>query len=1313
MGAEIDRLELAVEAQASSANQQLDKLISRLDKVMSKLGNVNSGGLVELSNGIQHLSTAMKSLDGVKSTDFNKIVNGLNKLSTVNVQGVYDASRAINTLTANLSQIGMVTIDTQVITNLATAMSKLGSKTVTQAASNIPALTSALSGLISGMNGLQALTFDVTGLSNLITSVSKFGSKTAAQAIPNIQSLGTALSQFMTTMSNAPNVSQNVIQMTNALANLASQGSKVNTATRALLNVGNASSSASNNVNNFSSRVSALSVNAIKSDSILKKMVSTLKNFSAHITNSTNKSKSLSQIWGSFYASFFPIIRGLKALWKSVEKSMDYIETYNYYSVTLDKIGKEFANQYQEYGYKSADEYADSFKSRLNELTKKMTGYEVDGDGVLNLTDGKNLSIDPQQLMNYQASIAALTNSVGLVGENSVNTAKALSMLAADMSSFKNVDLSTVMTNFQSGLIGQSRALYKYGIDITNATLQTYAYKYGLETAVSEMTQADKMQLRLLAILDQSKVAWGDQANTINSVANQYRIMKQQASNVARAIGNLLTPVIQAALPAINGLLIALQKLTVFIGGLLGIDFSRIMDGISSGYGSEMDELADDIDSVTDGYDDADSAAKKLQRTILGFDQINKLNDDSDSSSSDSGDGGAGGIDLSNEIAAALAEYEAVWNEAFEKSVNEAQEYADKICAVFSNMWAMIKAGDYEGLGEYIAGAVDSVFEKIHSVFNWKTTGLWITEFVDGYCITINGIVDNVNWQNIGNAIGDGIDVITNSMYLYFTEMDWIGIGTAFAEGVNGIVYSVDWKSLGRTIGAWIMKIPKIVYGFVTTLDWAEVGIAIGNALNGVLMEFDGETIAGGINGIVNGIITALKNFIKTVDWGEVATAVGDVLGNLDWGSLAKVGLALAAVKLVSVFGGLLANVISENVKNHLKNGKTNLLTSIPAMLEPLSNMLASVLGGALKTISNALGGTSFGVTVGIFVAGVALLIAGIVDLWNTSETFRDNVSNMLNIIGGAFKEFKKQAWDEGLKPLWESIKELFGSLYEIYEASGLKTIFEAVVTGIGYIASFAIGGIIVVIGNFVKFLSNKIQMTVEILNTVLGFVNKFFREHEDTINGIKRIWGGLTEFLAGAFSGDWERAWNGIKEIFGGIWDTLVSIIKTPVNKVLSMLEGFANGCIKAFNTVKKALNTLNVDVPDWVPEIGGKSLGFHFSMTPTISLPRYEGGGFPNSGEMFIARENGITEMVGRMGNRAGVANNDQIVEGISSGVKEAIVDAVAEVAIAMNGGSGQSNSPVIEVTVKCDSETLYKTTQKGKQKADRRYQVVVPVG
>lgn len=945
-------------------------------------------------------------------------------------------------------------------------------------------------------------------------------------------------------------------------------------------NIGGTSDYA-NRAKNFSNTMYTFATRTSSTNSQLKKLTSSLGGYIQKTTVATNKSKKLSQAFGLFYASFFPIIRAAKSTGKAIESSMDYIETYNYFNVTMSKIGKEFSNQYKKYGYESADSYIDSFTGRLNDQIKKMTGYSVGSDGVLTLSNDMNLGLDPNQLMNYQASVSAVTNSLGLCGETSVNTSKALSMLAADLSSFKNVDLSTVMTNMQSGLIGQSRALYKYGIDITNATLQTYAYKYGITTAVSEMTQADKMQLRLLAILDQSKIAWGDQANTINSVANQYRIFKQQIQNVARSIGNLLMPAIKAVLPWVNGLLIATQRLIGFIGGLFGIDFGKIMDGISSGYsGFDTGDLVEDTEDVADNLGKASDNAKKMKSSLLGIDELNVIqpDDNSDSGSTSGSSSGSGGIDLSNEIAAAVADYEAVWNEAFENSANKAQEYADKITKVFSNMWGMIKSGDYEGLGEYIAGGVDLVFEKINSVFNWNKTGPSITEFVDGYCRTVNSLVDNVDWQNIGKTIGDGVNVITNTMYLYLTGIDWVNFGVALATGLNGMVESVDWEILGRTIGAWLMKIPEIVYGFVTTLNWANVGNGIAIALNGVLMEFDGKTIAGGINGIVNGILTALKNFIKTVDWSEVAKAVGEVLGNLDWGTLASVGLAVAAVKLAGVIGGLVRVAFSESIKEAFKSGLNKIFPEIGKLLSntkigeiislttsgagTLSESIVTVLGSSVSTIVTVIG-------------GIALVVAGIIDLWNTSETFRDNVSNMLSILGAAFESFKKSVWDEGLKPLWDSICELFGSMYEVYESSGLKTVFESVITTLGYIASGVIGGLIATVGNLIKYLAGVAKTVVDLLNFVVKAANAFAKDHEKMINGLKKIFGGFTEFLAGVFSGDWKRAFDGIKTMASGFKDTIQDTFERlwkKIKSIFSPVKDFFKGAFEdAYNAVTK----------------------------------------------------------------------------------------------------------------------------------------------
>lgn len=959
---------------------------------------------------------------------------------------------------------------------------------------------------------------------------------------------------------------------------------------------GKSAQDSANKAKYFSSAMSTLAIHTGSSNSQLKKFTSTLGSYVAKTTLATKKSKGLSQTIGSFYASFFPVIRGVKALGKSIESSMDYIETFNYFNVTMDKIGKEFSNQYKRYGYDSASGYADSFSSRLNDLTEKMTGYKIGDNGMLSITGDKSLGLDPNQIMNYQASIAAVTNSVGLCGETSVNTSKALSMLAADMSSFKNVDLQTVMTNMQSGLIGQSRALYKYGIDITNATLQTYAYKYGLSTAVSEMTQADKMQLRLLAILDQSKIAWGDLANTVGSVSNQYRILKQQIQNVARAIGFIFIPIVQAILPVVNGVMIAMNRLFGFIGPLIyGTErWKKIMDGISSGYsGLDTGDIADDtVDMANNSGDVADNLgkakknAKDLKNAMLGIDELNVIQpeDDSDSASGSSGTGvgtgGAGGIDLSNEISAALADYEAVWNKAFKNSVNKAQQYADKITKVFSNMWSLLKSGDYEGLGEYIAGGVDYVFEKINSVFNWQKMGSGITAFVDGYTRTINSLVTNIHWKDIGNTIGDGINVITNTMYLYLTGIDWVNLGLAFANGVNGIIDSVDWQMLGQTIGAWFMKIPKIVYGFVTNLNWDEIGVAIGNSINGFFMEFDGKTIAGGINGLVNGVLTTLKEAIKTVDWSEVAKAVGDVLGNLDWGALAKVGLAVGAMKLAGALGNLFGSVLSEKIKNIFGGMFENAFKGIETKLGVLKSGISGLFADGAIFGSIPTGGL---VAIG---AGLATLVTGLAAVFATNEEVRQSFSDAVSSITDNFQpaiEFVSKtiipdlenAWQgfiDIIKPFGDFLNTVFTDVWQKMINPALKYLGETVLPN--------------VISTFQNLWKNVLVPLGELIGSILTPIIEIIS------SVLKTLWKNIVLPLADVIGGVLSHAFNGIVSILNStvipVIKTVISVFKFLWNKVLSPIVSFLKSTFgpvfkDIFGVVKGLINGLG-DAFEWV---------------------------------------------------------------------------------------------------------------------------------
>ena len=185
MGAEIDRLEIQVEAQATKANNQLDKLVIKLDRVSNALSGLNSHGLSGLSDSVSKFAQASAQLSNVKTADFTRLTKNIGKLATLNTQQIYGTSSAMHTLATAMNSLGNSSKNSTQVTQLTSAISQLGSANAKKAATNLPALATAMDG-------------------------------------------------FMTTMAKAPQVSNNVINMTNALAKLASQGAKVGTAGNSL-----------------------------------------------------------------------------------------------------------------------------------------------------------------------------------------------------------------------------------------------------------------------------------------------------------------------------------------------------------------------------------------------------------------------------------------------------------------------------------------------------------------------------------------------------------------------------------------------------------------------------------------------------------------------------------------------------------------------------------------------------------------------------------------------------------------------------------------------------------------------------------------------------------------------------------------------------------------------------------------------------------------------------------------------------------------------------------------------------------------------
>ena len=863
MSATVDSLNIKIDASARGANQQLDKLVQKMVQLRSSVNGISVGNLDTLSNSIKNFSRAASGLNQVKTSDFTRLAKNIEKLSNIRKSELNRAATAITNISKAFSNMG----------NISDGADKIG---------------------------------------QIAQSISRLGYKSTTQAIQNIPLLATALKDMMTELSKAPKVSDNLIAMTNAMANLGAQAGGIRS-------LGSAMNSAGKSSNGFFGTI--------------KKGISGIKSFATNLRSATGHSRSLASTIGLLYAKFWTLKRAVGGLGSAIESSMNYIEEYNYFNTTMEKIASEWSDDFKQYGYENADAYGKSFQSRITEMMGKMTGFTMNDNGTLTDNGNKNLGLDATQMTNYAASVAQVTNSVGLTGEASVATSKALSMLAGDMSSFRNLDMSTVMNNFSSGLIGQSRALYKYGIDITNATLATYAHELGINKDISAMTQSEKMQLRMIAILDQSKVAWGDLAKTINSPANQLRLLNNNFKALARTVGNIFLPVVAKVLPYINGLVIAIRRLFEWTASMLGIKLDDVIGNSGGGYSNAFDGLEDDadnassaIDGVADSTDKATEAQKKLNKQLQGFDKLNNMTTTTtggNSSSGDKGSGSGGGapIDLTSQLNSALADYEKVWNEAYENMTNDAEKFADKLTTLFKNAWT---TGDGSDIGSAIAKWLNKGIKWVND--NWSVADDKIQKIANILATAVNGFTYEFNWSGLGTALSTTLQTYLDGKTTFFDKVDWTALGKGIATSLNSFIGEGGTgpiQSYLKMLGSKLRAAIEFAFGAVTTFKFDNLGTAIGQGINDFLDKMGkvnpktkkngwqelATTISKGIQGVATTITTALEK----VRWEDVGQAIADFIKDIKWGEVTwKLGGMASA--LVTAIGEVIDGLTGDEL---------------------------------------------------------------------------------------------------------------------------------------------------------------------------------------------------------------------------------------------------------------------------------------------------------------------------------------------------------------------------------------------------------------
>lgn len=912
MSETVESLDIKINATAKSAKDEITNLVGKIDVLTSALSKINGSNLSGLANGVSKLGNATKTLSGVKATDYNRIAKGFERFAKIDVGGLSRTASGLNTLAnglnnlgniqnlggitsavnavKNLSKVNMAGFDTSKMTKIATSVSNLATKlsgvseiesTVTrvvgslarlsnsgQYISNVttefPELGKQVVKLVRKLSSANAIDISITKVVEGIAKLANAG-KRVGETVANLKKLGNGVINLLKKLQNAPQINSNVANTIQGLGNLASSGSRIST---------------------VSDRASTST----------KKLGNALSSLKDKLKSAHKSSKGFVSSIAMFYAKFFLVIRAVKKFGQAIGSAQDYIEEFNYFSVALDKVGKDSANQFKKAGYNSAEEYAGSFRKRFGKLQKQLTGYDVDyNTGDATNTFSHNLGLDLTEVMNYNAAIAQITNSAGMLGETSIDSAKALTMLSADWASLSNLDTADVMQNFQSGLVGQSRALYKYGIDITSAGLAQTAMNHGITESIKNLSQQSKMQLRVLTMLEQSKVAYADLARTINQPANQLRMLQAGFKKLSLTIGSLFMPIVQKLYPYMNAVVMVLQDFAQWVAKLAGIKLGDTDGSRKTPEVPDYSNAADDTDKVAKNMDKTAKKTKKAADNLQGFDIVNKLQDNSDSDSGDTDpSGGNANIDLSKDISDALKNYEKIWDNAFKSNQNKAVELYKKMKKAILDAW---KGGDFTSLGSALANWINKGMRNIPWTKIKKTT----KKIAKSLATFLNGFVKDLDWTKLGENFSEGLNTWFETSYTFFKTFDWLKFGQSIKEGITAAINTFDGDLAGKSLGAKLRGMIQFAFGVMVDFPYKNLGKKIGDYINGFLEEMGevrkntgltgwqelGKTISDGITGILDTIDTALS----TVNWWEVGKAIGDFLSEIEWGkTLLKVG---------------------------------------------------------------------------------------------------------------------------------------------------------------------------------------------------------------------------------------------------------------------------------------------------------------------------------------------------------------------------------------------------------------------------------------
>ncbi len=1187
----IDTLELEIVSSVGQADKAIDKLCSALFKLQQQTGKFQNTRFGELTGGLKQLSGASRGLDIGKVSNFSlalknlsdsiKNFSGINKQITPTIRNLeklskFDFSKL--QISGNFSGFSSLASG---IDKFAVAVPKLAAISPKEINRVVKAFEKLATINLSNLgNSLQSLNgVDISVLEKLGTTFQSFAAAlSGSEKIPSaIGTIFNSLSQLAASAGNIPLVTSSLPELTIGIQNFISamaQSPIVQQGTTSLVTalsgIANAGGKAQKVVDSLPGLTTGIRdfISAMAQVPTLDKGTVKAIEALAQLTNAGAKAGSAAQSLQKRITGLSVSMYGLKG---GAKEAVGGLKSFTGQILSFLGLTGGFYGVVR--AIKSSIEAASDLSEAQNVIEQ---GF---GPLIGKIEDFSKTSIQSFGMSELAAKrtagiFAVMGKSLGLIPDVATDMAVSLTSLTADLASFYNISQDVARTALQSIFTGETESLKKLGVVMTQANLQAFALSQGINQSVKTMSQAELVQLRYAYVLEATSSSMGDFARTAGgSWANQVRILSQSFQQLGGIVGSGLMAAFLPVIKTINAVMAKILQLATVISSFLGklFGFQKATANSGAGLAGVADSaglVADNTEAAAGGISDIGAAAgkaeKKVNKFAASWHEVTSLSSD-DSTSGGGGGGGAGG-------GVSIPEMEFPSSYTFEvKADDKVSPILDKIRKRFLDLGSLFLKGFKVGLGDL--SVFDSILLNLQSIKNSLLHIFTDTAVVDSF----NQMMDTLAY-NAGVKTGA-----------------FVSIGASIIDNLTGGAASYLESAKGR-IQEWLIS----------------------------MFDITAET-----DTIVTNFTAAVADIFTVFRSDDAKQITSDLIQIFTDGFMAITELS---AKLGRDILALILNPITENA-GAIGQAIENTLGPIEEILGTLADSFTHTWETINQTYDKHLKPTFDS-----FTKGISEIVKSLLDGYN------NHIAPVLDRLSKRFTE----VWKETIEPLLDNFIGLFGDVADFVRlmwetefqpflnwiAQTIMPVVAPVLEALGsqFLSTFELIGDLLdgfitaargVIEFLAGFFTHDWEMAWSGIDTIVRGIWDLFPDYitkmiEDPANNI------LT-FLVGDFEKNWGQSWQNISDTFKNIWDNMPEFVKQPIRLIVGLINKMIDGVESGINYVISGLNTISIDIPDWVPKMGGKTFGFDIGEISLKRIPAFAKGGIIDSSMIALLGESG----------------------------------------------------------------------------------------